>query len=288
MNSRSLCHHLNNTYLKALKRNEMMTKVGISFLVVLSNLLLTNAHAATLATVNGKAITDEDLAVLVSNLPAQQKERLLKDPSTKTQLVQNLIDQEVMVQEAQARKIENSKEYRDALNNFRKQALVNILVQKMLAPTITEAMVKDHFAKHKVSYSGDEVHAQHILLSTEAEAQAVLAEVKKPGVDFQKVAETKSKDPTAKNNRGDLGFFGHDMYDQAFTDAAFTTKAGDVTGPVKTPYGYHVIKVVERKAGKTPEFAEIEQKVRADVQREVLQNYVNQLRKKDKITTSVH
>ena len=127
------------------------------------------------------------------------------------------------------------------------------------------------------------MHAQHILLATDKEAESVLAEVKKAGVDFQKVAESRSKDPSAKNTRGDVGFFSRTMFDQAFTDAAFSANVGDIVGPVKTAFGFHVIKVVDRKVGKMPEFAEVEQRVRADYQRELLKNYVSDLRKKAKV-----
>lgn len=166
---------------------------------------------------------------------------------------------------------------------FKKQALVNILVQKQLAPKITNDAVKTYYTKNKIRYSTDQVHAQHILVGTEKEAQEILAEVKKQGVDFQKIAENKSKDPSAKNNRGDVGYFSRDMFDPAFVDAAFTTKVGEIVGPVKSTFGYHVIKVVDRKIGKNPEFAEVEQKVRADLQRETLQGYVAGLKLKAKI-----
>jgi len=255
-------------------------------LIALSALVLTFysvAQAGTVATVNGKVITDEDLQALVANLPEVQKDNLLKDPATRKQLVDNLVDQELMYQDAMAKKVEASKEYMTAMNAFKKQALVNILVQKQLAPKVTAEAVKAYYNKNKVKYSTDQVHAQHILVPTEKEAQEVLAEVKKPGADFQKIAETRSKDPSAKNNRGDVGYFGRDMFDPAFVEAAFTTKVGEIVGPVKSAFGYHVIKVVDRKVGKTPEFAEVEQKVRTDVQRETLQSYVAILKQKAKI-----
>ena len=252
-------------------------------MLVTSALLVNTAHAATVASVNGKAITDEDLNQLVATLPQHQRDNMLKEPMLRNQLIQNLIDQELMVQDATARKVEGTKEYKDALTNFRKQALVNILVEKQLSPKVNDAAVKAYFAKNKVRYSGDQVHAQHILLATEAEAQAVLAEAKKAGMDFQKLAEVRSKDPSAKNNRGDLGFFAREQYDPGFVDAAFGAKVGEIVGPVKSAFGYHVIKVIDRKVGKTPDFAEVETRVRNDAQRDVLQAYVNDLRRKAKI-----
>lgn len=264
-------------------RNMKTHSKTISALIVTVLFHSSFSFAATLATVNGKVITDEDLNGLVSNLPQYQKNIALKDESAKKQLIQDLIDQELMVQDSVAKKIESTKEYKDIIANLRKQALVNALVQKQLAPKVTEQAVKDFYAKHKIRYSSDQVHAQHILLSTLKEAEAVLAEVKKPNVDFQKVAETRSKDPSAKNTRGDVGFFSRTMFDQAFTDAAFAAGNGEIVGPVKTAFGYHVIKVIERKIGKTPEFTEVEQQARNDFQRELLKNYVSELRKSAKI-----
>jgi len=248
-------------------------------------LLFFAAHvqAATVASVNGRIITDDDMKGLVANLPERQKENILKDPNTRAQLIQSLIDQELIVQEATAKKIEDTKEYKEALNNFKKQALVNLLVQKEFSGKVTDAAAREYFAKNKTKYSTDQVHAQHILAASEKEAEAILAEVKKPGADFQKIAETQSKDPSAKNNRGDICFFSREQYDPAFSDAAFTASAGEIVGPVKTAFGYHVIKVIDRKVGKVPEFAEVEQRVRTDIQKEMLQKHIALLRSKAKI-----
>lgn len=257
------------------KQAQMM--IGFFAMMALS------AQAATVATVNGKVITDEDLNHSVSSLPTQQRDRILKDPSTRAQIVQSLINQELLVEDAIAKKIENSKEYKDSMAAYRKQLLGNLLVKQQLAPKVTESAVKNHFEKNKAKFAGDQVHAQHILVGTEKEAQEVLTEARKAGADFQKLAETRSKDPSAKNNRGDVGYFNRETFDPAFTDAAFGAKTGEIVGPVKTPFGYHVIKIIDRKVGKTPEFAEVEPRVRSDYQRELLQAYVDGLRKKAKI-----
>ena len=260
-----------------MKQSRMILSVllGLSFSV--------SGFAGTLATVNGKVITDDDFQALIANLPQYQKDLAVKDGNTRKRIVQDLVDQELMVQEASVESIENSKEFKDNLAMLRKQALVNALVAKRLAPRVSEKAVKDYFSKKRSHYSTDQVHAQHILLATAKEADAVLAEVKKPGADFQKIAEAKSKDPSAKNTRGDVGFFSRTMFDQTFTDAAFGANVGEIIGPVKTSFGYHVIKVVDRKVGKVPEFTEIEQQVRADYQKDLLRDFVFELRKKAKI-----
>ncbi len=260
-----------------------MKQTQLVLMVVLGLGFGMDAFSANLATVNGKMITDVDFQNLIAGLPLQQRELAKKDQNVRKKIISDLIDQELMIQEASAEKIESTKEYQDALNLMRKQALVNAVVAKKLGSKVTPQAVKEFYNSRKNAYSTDQIHAQHILLATEKEAEDVLNEVRKPGVDFQKVAESRSKDPTAKNTRGDVGFFSRNMFDQAFTDAAFRTSVGDITGPVKTAFGFHVIKVVDRKVGKVQEFAEVEQEVRADFQKELLQKFVMGLRKKAKI-----
>lgn len=243
----------------------------------------TASFAGTLATVNGKVITDEDFKAVTSSLPQAQKDLAAKDPNTRKQILSDLIDQELVIQEAVRERVEDTKEFKEAMASLRKQTLVNAIVSKRLAPKVTPQAIQEFFEKRKYRYSTDQVHAQHILLSNEKEAQAVLAEVKKPGADFQKIAEVRSKDPTVKNTRGDVGFFSRNTFDPAFSDAAFSAKNGEIVGPVKTAFGFHVIKVIDRKIGKSPDFGEVEQSVRADFQRELLKTFVADLRKKAKI-----
>jgi len=198
--------------------------------LVLSAVLMSAqfAQAGTLATVNGKVISDEDLNAVFAEMTESQKSVYAKNANARNDLISKLIDQELVYQDAQAKKIESSKEYQAALNTFKKQAMMNILIQKNLAPKVTTNAIKEYFAKNKVKYNSDQVHAQHILVPTAKEAEAILAEVKKAGADFQKIAEAKSKDPSAKNNRGDLGFFSREGFESAFVDAAFSMKWNSV------------------------------------------------------------
>lgn len=260
----------------------MNSRIGLC-LALMGLICTTDASAGILATVNGKGITDEDFQALVSGLPLHQKELASRDSIARKKIIQDLIDQELMVQEASQEKIDASREYKDAIQVARKQALVNLLVARRLAPRVTEKNVKDFYARNKSRYSTDQVHAQHILVGTPGEAESVLAEAKRPGADFQKLAELRSKDPSVKTTRGDVGYFSRSMFDESFTQAAFGAGVGDVVGPVKTSFGYHIIKVVDRKIGKIPELTEIEQQVRADFQRDLLRQYVLDLRRKAKI-----
>ena len=124
----------------------------------------------------------------------------------------------------------------------------------------------------------------HILVKDEALAKDLIKQGK-AGADFQDLAEKYSIDPSAKNNRGDLGFFGRGVMVPEFTEAAFDAKEGEVVAkPVKTAFGYHVIKVIEKRSGKALTFLDVQETIRNQLRQELSQNYVAQLRDTAKVT----
>ena len=247
--------------------------------------IATSAWAAkNLATVNGKAITEDDLKQFLSGFNEMQRSGIEKDPQARQQLLSNLIDQEVLTQTAIKEKLDQTADYRRALESFRRQYLANALINQRVLSRVTDTEAREYYQRNRPRFSTDQVHAFHILVETEAEAKSVLEEVKKSGTDFQAVAERRSKDPSAKNNRGDLGFFTRDRMVAEFADAAFAAKKGEIIGPVKTSYGFHIIKVEDKKAGKVPGFEEVELRVRNSLQQEMIQDYLGGLRRNTKIS----
>lgn len=240
--------------------------------------------AADLAKVNGAAITDKDLRNALSGLNEGQRETVLRDMNSRRQVLNSLIDQEVLVGEAAKQKLDQDAEYKEALSQFRKQYLASRVLQKNLGTKMTEGAAKQYYETNKRYYSTDQVHAMHILVSDEGKAREVMEMAKAPKADFQALAEKYSKDPSAKNNRGDLGFFGRDRMVDEFTEAAFAGKDGEIVGPVKTAYGYHIIKVIEKKLGKPMEYSEVELKVKNDLRQKLTENYISKLREQSKIT----
>jgi parvulin-like peptidyl-prolyl isomerase len=185
-----------------------------------------------------------------------------------------------MIQEAEKQKLDKDKDYEVAYKAFRRSYMTEKLLAKNVKPKITVAAAKKYYEMHKRNYSTDQVQVQHILLSDEKTALEVLKEAKAKGADFQKLAEKYSKDPSAKNNRGDVGVITHDApFVEEFKDAAFNAGQGEIVGPVKTQFGYHIIKVVDKKPGKVLGYDEVEMKVHADLQKEAVQNYIIQLKK---------
>ena len=207
----------------------------------------------------------------------------MKDSSAKAELLDRLIDQEVLSQEAEKAKLDQTQDFKDLMNAFRKQALSSMVLQKRLAGRVNTDAAKKFYESNKIRYNTDQVRAQHILLSTEEEAKKIIALAKDPKSDFQSLAEKYSKDPSAKNNRGDVGFITREQFTADFTDVAFRAKVGTVVGPVKTAFGWHVIKVVDRKSGKTQGFEEVELRVRNDMMAELSREEIAKLKKGAKI-----
>jgi peptidyl-prolyl cis-trans isomerase C len=260
-------------------------RVFVGGLVGLAMVAGTVVNAATeIASVNGKGITDADLITALAGMNDNQRKAFLTDPANRKQAIQGLIEQELVVQEGEKAKLDQEPEYQKALVQFRKQYLASRVLERSLGGRMTEAGAKKWYDSHKTDYSTDRATAQHILLSTEAEARDMLKKANADDSDFQLLAEKFSKDPTAKNNRGDLGVISREsQLDPAFKDAVFRTEAGKVTGPVKTAFGYHIIKVTDRSVGRILDYAEVELRVKNDYRNSLVRDWVGKLRTSAKI-----
>ncbi|MFC4769996.1 peptidylprolyl isomerase [Effusibacillus consociatus] len=145
------------------------------------------------------------------------------------------------------------------LEELKKEIRTHILLIKLAAKDVqvTEDEIKKYYDEHGKDYGQKEqVKARHILVDTEAEAKAVLDRLKK-GEDFAKIAKEKSKDSTSAVKGGDLGFFEQGNMVPEFDKIAFTLKAGAISEPVKTDFGYHIIQVLEKKQATTPTLDQI-------------------------------
>jgi peptidyl-prolyl cis-trans isomerase C len=258
-----------------------LKKIAVgSLLIVLPAL----AWSMEVAKVNGKSLSDKDMVESLGTLNETQRKDVLNDPNSRHQVVNSLIDQELLAQEADKEKLDQDEDYKIAVANFKKQFLSNRVLQRNLSSKFTEAAAKHFYQDNQSRYSTAQVHAMHILLGDEVQAREVLKLAKDPKNDFQALAEKYSKDPSAKNNRGDIGFFGRDRMVPEFTNAAFEAKDGEIVGPIKTSYGYHIIKVIEKKPGKVLEYSDVESRVKNDLQTELTATYLRKLRAQAKVS----
>jgi len=248
---------------------------------------ISSGWAATeLAKVNAKTITEADLKGAVSGLNEIQAKELLNQAASRRQLLNSLIEQELLVQKGETDKIDQSAEYKTALNAFRRQYIVNAVLEKDLKAKLNDKATRKYYDDNKMQFATDQARAWHILSKTESEAKDMLKKAKEKDADFQALAEKYSQDPSAKNNRGDLGYFTRDRMVHDFSEAVFNAKPGQIIGPIKTEFGYHIIKVVDQKPGKIPGYDEVELQVKNAYRQYLIENYVSDLRKKAKIEIS--
>jgi peptidyl-prolyl cis-trans isomerase C len=233
-----------------------------------------------LAKVNGAEIRQSDVALAEEELGPSLAQM---DPATKKDnLLAFLIDMKIVAKAAEDKKIENDEDFKKRLAFTRNRLLMDsLLAAEGKAATTDEAMKKVYADASKQMTGEQEVHARHILVETEDEAKAVEEELKK-GADFAELAKKKSKDPGASDG-GDLGFFTKDQMVPEFSAVAFALEPGKVSDPVKSQFGWHIIKVEEKRSRQAPDFESVKGQIETYVTRKAQADYVAKLRESAKI-----
>src|SRR3981081_198466 len=228
-----------------------------------------------LAKVNGLEIRQSDVALAEEELGPSLAQM---DPATKKDNVLSfLIDMKIVSKAAEDKKVENSEEFKKRLAFTRNRLLMDtLLATEGKAATTDDAMKKVYEDASKQIAGEQEVHARYILVETEDEAKAVAEELKK-GADFAELAKKKSKDPGASDG-GDLGFFTKDQMVPEFSAVAFTLEPGKVSDPVKSQFGWHIIKVEEKRNRQAPAFDQVKPQIETYVTRKAQADYVAKLR----------
>jgi peptidyl-prolyl cis-trans isomerase C len=238
------------------------------------------AAAKVLAKVNGTEITDEDVKIaaedLGANLPAQ-----LDGKAQENYVLDFLIDGELVAAKAKADKLDQTPEFTKKLAYQREKLLMETLLGQIARTAVTEAALQATYEEAKQANKPEtEVHARHILVAEEADAKAALQRVK-GGEDFAKVAEEVSKDPGSKG--GDLGWFTKSRMVPEFAEAAFKLEPGQISDPVKSAFGWHIIKLEGKRETTFPPFAEVKDQVARYVVQKAQGELIGQLRKSAKI-----
>jgi peptidyl-prolyl cis-trans isomerase C len=220
-------------------------------------LALAPAHAAdphVLAKVDGAPITDEDVADAMHDIGPGLPQKL-EGAAREKYVLDYLIDLRLVAAKAKADKLDQGADFTRQLDYYHdKLAMEALLTQVGKDAATEEATRKAYDEAAKAQPPVEEIHARHILLPTEEEAKAALARVK-AGEDFAKVATELSKDPAGDG--GDLGWFTKDRMVPEFADAAFKLQPGEVSEPVKSQFGWHIIKVEERRMRTFPPFEQL-------------------------------
>jgi peptidyl-prolyl cis-trans isomerase C len=250
-----------------------------------------DAKDPVVAKVNGTEIHQSDLAVA-----EQEAGRLppMSDAAKKDYLVQFMADVILVSKAAEDKKIGDSADFKRKLAFDRKKLLMTDLMDNVAKEAVTDAALhKTYDDAVKQMGTQEEVHARHILIrakpgdekSSEAakkKIEAIIAKLKS-GEDFVKLAKEDTEDPSGKASGGDLGYFTKDQMVPEFSKVAFELKKGEISGPVKTQFGWHVIKVEDKRIKPPPKFEAVKDQLVNYVQRKAQAELVQKLRAEAKI-----
>ncbi|HKS53737.1 MAG TPA: peptidylprolyl isomerase [Steroidobacteraceae bacterium] len=238
------------------------------------------APAERVATVNGKPVPKSEFDLYIANMSRQAGRDVTEEQ--KGEMLDQYIKMQLAAEEAEKGGIEKDPKVRDQLALARLQVLLEAGMQKYLdSHPVDDSELRPEYDR-QVAALPREYHARHILVDDQAAAEAITKELEK-GADFAKLAAKRSKDSTGKSG-GDLGWFTLDSMVKPFSDAVRTLAPGELTKqPVKSEFGWHVIKLEESRASSAPPFEEVKDRVKTLVQRKKLQTHLDELVKAAKI-----
>lgn len=252
------------------------------------------AHAGdVLATVNGVKVTTDD-ANRFMRAVAPGKTFDAVDEKTKKAIIDRLVERELFFEAAQKAGVDKEDAFKKALNIAKKELMINQWMKdKLDSVVVSDSEAKEFYEKNKDKFTKPaQVHARHILVKTEKEAQDIIDQLKGLSGDklkskFIELAKSKSTGPTGKNG-GDLGYFVAGQMVKPFSDAAFALKKGEITTkPVKTQFGYHVIYVEDKKAASTVPYKDVKDQIVQTLKQKQFMDLIktssNELKKKAKI-----
>jgi peptidyl-prolyl cis-trans isomerase C len=238
------------------------------------------APAERVATVNGKPVPKSEFDLYIANMSRQAGRDVTEEQ--KGEMLDQYIKMQLAAEEAVKDGVEKDAKVRDQLALARLQVLLEAGMQKYLdSHPVADSELRPEYDR-QVAALPREYHARHILVDDQAAAEAITKELEK-GADFAKLAAKRSKDTTGKSG-GDLGWFTLDSMVKPFSDAVRTLAPGELTRqPVKSEFGWHVIKLEESRASSAPPFEEVKDRVKTLVQRKKLQTHLDELVKAAKI-----
>ena len=239
-----------------------------------------SASDPVIARVNGVDIKQSDLALAEEDVGADMQ---AASPEAKREhLISYLADIIMVTQAADKKNLADDPDFKRRLAFLRSKLLMGYELQQEAKTALTDEALKQTYDEAVKSMSGqEEVRARHILVEGEDEAKAILEQLK-GGADFAKLAKEKSKDPGAAEG-GDLGYFTKDQMVPEFADVAFKMYPGQLSNPVKTQFGWHVIKVEDKRTKQPPEFEKVKDQIEAYLARKAQSDFIAKLRQSAKV-----
>ena len=242
------------------------------------------AQAQNIAIVNGKPVPKARVDALTTQITKQAQARGQQLPPDLEKMVRDkVVTDEILSQEAERRGLAASAEFKSQMELARQSILIGLLSQDLdKKSAISDADVQKEYDKFKAQASGTEYKVRHILVEKEDEAKAVLAQLK-AGAKFEDLAKKSSKDPGSAQNGGELDFAAPASYVPEFSQAMVALKKGETTEtPVKTQFGYHVIRLDDTRAAQFPALADVKAQIQQRLSQQKAAAFRDELRAKAK------
>jgi peptidyl-prolyl cis-trans isomerase C len=259
-------------------KNKLVKSFALAALVVgLSPLV----NAQNLAIVNGKAVPLARVEALSQQIARSGRE---VTPDIEKQIKDEVIAREIFIQEAQKQGLDTTEDYKLQMELARQTILIrDLFTSYQKTNAVTDEEIKAEYDKFAAANSGKEYKARHILVEKESEAKAIIAQLKKGG-KFEDIAKKASKDPGSGANGGDLDWAPAGNYVTEFAEALTKLTKGKITEtPVKSQFGYHVIRLDDVREAQLPKFEEVKPQIAQQLQQQKLAKYQNDLRAKARI-----
>lgn len=239
------------------------------------------AQETIVAKVNGKAITEADVRLAeaeigadLSRYPAATRRRVV---------IEFLIENELFAAAATGKNVADSSSYKERQHYWQRRNLRDSYFETNIRSQITNAQARAFYDQQVKSFpGGKQVRASHILVPTEDQAKAIFEQIAHDG-DFAELAKKHSTDPGSKVKGGDLGYFGRGQMVPVFEKTAFSLPVGDVSLPVKSRFGWHIIKVTDKRDRKPPPFEGLKDQIKTSLMHDKAKKLVEDLRKNAQI-----
>lgn len=250
--------------------------LGLAFAAPATGLAQQAPDTTVVATVNGSPITENDLAMAQADLGPQFAQ--LPEEQKRAAALSAAIEIKLLADEAAGKGLAETDAFKARMEFLRQRALHSAFVDNEVAAAVTDEAVRARYDKEvAASTPANEIRARHILVKTKEEAEEIIRQLQAGG-DFEAIAKEKSTDGAAAQG-GDLGYFGPGQMVPPFEEAAFALDVGQfTTEPVQTQFGFHVIKVEDKRAQQPPAFDQVKDQIRTLLFRETYFEAVKNLR----------
>ena len=259
-----------------MKKQMIWTAVAAAVLASLS----LSVNAQNIAIVNGKAVPTSRVEALKQQVARSGRPIT---PDVEAQIKEEVIAREIFMQEAQKRGLDATEEYKSQIELARQTILIReLFAEFQKTSAVTDADVQAEYDKFVAANGGKEYRARHILVETKEQAEAVLAALKKGG-KFEDLAKKQSKDPGSGANGGDLDWAAPGNYVKEFSDAMVALNKGQVSGPVQSQFGFHIIRLDDVREAQLPSLEDVKPQIVQQMTQQRMATFQQELRAKAKV-----